>query len=86
MDDPYVNNLQTDQRRLRPGIKKLVFSLLVAAVSLGLFCYALDMKFSDLSADQRQPTVKRLPLAISMIGFGTSILVFWSGYLTLARR
>jgi len=86
MDDPYVNELQTDQRHLRPGIKKLVVSLLVAAVSLGLFCYALDMTFGDLSPDQRQPTVKRLPLAISMVGFGISMLVFWSGYLNLARR
>ncbi len=89
VDDKSQNQAGAVQRRVRPGIKLLLVSLLVAAVSFGLFCYSLDLKFGDgwsLSADDPPPAVRRIPLAIAMIGFGVSILVFWSGYLSLARR
>ncbi len=84
-DDPRG---ESRQRRLRPGIRMLVISLLLAAGSLGLFCYALDLNLADSQGtlDDRQPVIKRIPLAIAMLGFGVSILFFWSGYLSLARR
>jgi hypothetical protein len=89
MDDKSQNGAGVVQRRVRPGIKLLFVSLLVAAVSIALFCYSLDLNFEDgwaLSDDDPPPAVRRIPLAIAMIGFGVSILVFWAGYLSLARR
>lgn len=75
------------QRQLRPGVKKLLVSLVVALVSLGLFSYALGFDFAgDAQAIDDRPEVKRIPLALSMLGFGLSTLLFWSGYLRLARR
>lgn len=75
------------QKQLRPGAKKLLISLVVALVSLGLFRYALGSDFTgDAAAIDDRPEVKRVPLALSMLGFGLSILLFWSGYLGLARR
>ena len=88
VDDHASQDVAGVPRRLRPGIKLLLVSLVLIAGSWGLFCYALDLTLDEgwaLAADG-QRAVKRVPLALAMLGFGASILVFWFGYLSLSRR
>jgi hypothetical protein len=68
-------------RKLRPGIKLLLVSLLLVVMALGLFVYALGMALPS----EDPPPVKRFPLAISIIGFGLSSLLFWLAFLQLAK-
>jgi len=82
-DDPSaVATAATDRvRKLRPGIKMLLVSLLLAVLALGLFVYALGMA----QGIENRPQVKQFPLAISLLGFGLSSLLFWLAFLQLAR-
>lgn len=88
MNSPNVphDRSQPDSRQLRPGVKLVGCSLVVAAISLLLFCYALDWKFTAPQRGDAQPVVKRIPMGLAMTGFGASILVFWMGYMNLSRR
>ena len=74
-----------NQRQLRPGIKLLAVSFVLAIVSLLLFGYSLQWSFAP-PADGQPVDVKRIPLGLAMLGFGVSTLVFWTGYMSLARR
>ena len=69
------------QRQLRPGIKMLFVSLVAALCSLGLFVYALGMN----QPAGEPPNVRHIPLAVSMLGFGASSLLFWIAFLKLAK-
>jgi hypothetical protein len=70
-----------EPRQLRPGIKMLFASLVIVVMSLGLFIFAIGVP----PATDQQPQVKHIPLAISMIGFGASSLLFWIAFMKLAK-
>ena len=77
------------ERQLRPGLIPLLISMIIASSALVLFCYSLGLGLKELAGQAAavdQPLqVKRVPLAIAMVGFGVSMLVFWVGYIRLAR-
>lgn len=56
--------------------------VVIGAISLALFCYALGLNFSDEGWTDGHDPWRSRPIALvsSLIGMAISILLFWAGF------
>jgi hypothetical protein len=66
------------------GVLLVVAGMLLGALALGVFCFALGVNLADEGGSNDQQA-NRPALIVSLVGFAIATLLFWIGFVQTTR-